>query len=114
MIVVAVSTSHMDRAGAAGGGSGSVAVEVAGAVAVHNINTTAEIESALRSTRPTTPAPTATSRCLWMRVAPISTDLTLGLGAAFSGSVAVSPGIAVPVLTGSTEALILRRFLERH
>ena len=45
VVVVAVSANTFQTAGAAGGGSGSVAVQVAGAISVHTINTSATIQS---------------------------------------------------------------------
>lgn len=106
VVVVAVSTNHMDAAGAAGGGAGSVAVQVAGAVAVHEINTLAEIRSGAKINQTNTAGANA-NQSVYVDAGRSYHNLTLGLGAAFSGTAAVSPSIAVPVLTGTTAAHIL-------
>jgi hypothetical protein len=106
VVVVAVSTNHMDAAGAAGGGAGGVAVQVAGAVAVHDINTLAEIRSGAEINQADTAGANA-NQSVYVDAGRSYHNLTLGLGAAFSGTAAVSPSIAVPVLTGTTAAHIL-------
>lgn len=96
-VVVAVSTNNLQNAGAAGAGAGTVAVAIAGAVVVHNINTTAAID----------PGASVTSGDnIVVAAGRTYNELTLGLGAAGSGTFSAAPGIAVPVLSGTTSATI--------
>ncbi len=106
VVVVAVSTNHMDTAGAAGGGSGSVAVQVAGAVAVHTINTVAEIQSGAQINQ-TDDSGANANQSVYVDAGRTYHDLALGLGASFAGTAAISPAISIPVLLGNTEAFIL-------
>lgn len=104
VIVVAVSTSHMEGAGAAGGGSGSVAVSVAGGFAVHTINTTASIGSGAQINQT---SGGSAQQSVYVDAGRAYHNLTLGIGAAFSGAVAISPAVAVPILQGTTSAKII-------
>lgn len=104
VIVVAVSTSHMEGAGAAGGGSGSVAVSVAGGFAVHTINTTASIGSGAQISQT---SGGSAQQSVYVDAGRAYHNLTLGIGAAFSGAVAISPAVAVPILQGTTSAKII-------
>ncbi len=104
VVVVAVSANSMENAGAAGGGSGSVAVQVAGGVAVHTINTLAHIDAGAAVNADNTGA--GANQFVHVDAGRSYHNLTLGLGVSFAGAVAVSPAVVVPVLMGTTAARI--------
>jgi hypothetical protein len=102
--VVAVSANHLTSPGAAGGGAGSVAVQVAGAVEVDTINTQAYIDTGAQTDQNDGGA--ASGQSVSVDAGRGYQDLTLGIGASFAGSVGISPAISVPVLEGTTSATI--------
>ena len=102
--VVAVSTNELVSAGFSGGGAGSVAVNAAGAVAVDTINTRAHIDAGAKVNQA---AGADARQSVAVDAGRSYSDLTLGIGASFSGAVAVAPAIAVPILLGETSAKIV-------
>ena len=96
VVVVAVSTNNLENAGGAGAGGG-VGVAVAGAVAVDSITTKARID----------PGASVTSQAnVAVNAGRSYREVTIGLGAAGAGVFAAAPGLALPILTGTTSAQI--------
>ncbi|MCU0255242.1 MAG: hypothetical protein MUF60_00715, partial [Vicinamibacterales bacterium] len=105
LVVGAISVNDFESAGAAGGGAGTVAVQVAGGIAVHRFDTTAEIRAGARVNETNTGA--SADQSVRVIAARSYHNLTLGIGASFAGAAAVAPAVAVPVLEGDTAARII-------
>ena len=104
LIVVSVSTNHIDSAGVAGGGSGTTAVEVAGSVMVHNINTTAHIDAGAKINQNNAGA--GANQSVYVDAGRNYFGLGIGGTVAIAGTAGISPSLTVPVLEGTTSAII--------
>ena len=107
LAVVAVSVTDIETAGAAAGGSGTVAIQVAGAVNVHHVVTEAHIDEGARINEDQTGA--GADQSVNVNAGRTYHSLAVAGGLSLSGTVAVVPAVAVPILTGDTSAWIGRR-----
>ena len=98
VVVVAVSLNQIAAAAAAAGGSGGVSGQIAAAVAVHDFETLAHVDTGAQVSAPSSDVHVDAGRSYSL----IAVDGALN-GA---GVGSVAPAFAVPVLTGSTKAWI--------
>src|SRR5262249_17828610 len=106
VVVVAVSANQMSTAGAAGGASGSVSVQVGGGFADHSVITTATIQSGAQINQ-ANDAGANGAQSVYVDAGRSYQDLTLAIGVALAGTFGASPAFTVPVLQGNTSATIV-------
>ncbi len=94
LAVVAVSVTDIETAGAAAGGSGTVAIQIAGAVNVHHVVTEAHIDEGARINEDQTGA--GADQSVNVNAGRTYHSLAVAGGLSLSGTVAVRPGSGGP------------------
>ena len=106
LVVVAVSVTDIESAGATVGGSGAVDIKISGAVNVHDVKTRAHIDEGARINEDQTSA--GADQSVLVAAGRTYHSLAVAGGLSLSGTVSIVPALSLPILTGDTSAYIGR------